>query len=92
MFHFHKNDEGRQFVSIRPSDPAHTLPIRRKLVDTYGVHTMADDDEIIFEILSGVDYHGSGSDYDRAIREVDPEAVRQTIAVNGAGRRTIIKN
>lgn len=90
MFHFHKQDEGRQFISIRPSDPAHTLPIRRKLVDIYAVHTMADDDEIIFEILSGVDYHGSAKDYDRAIREVDPGAKSETVYIDGAGHRRTI--
>ena len=92
MFHFHKSDEGRQFITVRPSDPALTLPVRTKLYQTFGVHTMSDENEIIFELLPGVDYGGSGKDYDRAIRDVDPEAVRQTIAVNGAGRRTIIKN
>lgn len=90
MFHFHKQDEGRQFVTIHPSDPAHTLPIRRKLVDTYGVHTMADEEEIIFELLSGVDYHGSAKDYDRAIREVDPGAKSETVYIDGAGHRRTI--
>ena len=90
MFHFHKQDEGRQFVSIRPSDPAHTLPIRRKLVDTFSVHTMSDDDEIIFELFSGLDYRGSGSDYDRAIREVDPGAKSETVYIDGAGHRRTI--
>ena len=90
MFRFHKQDDGRQFVTIRPSDPAHTLPIRRKLVDRFAVHTMSDDDEIIFELFSGVDYRGSANDYDRAISEVDPGAVRETVYIDGGGHRRTI--